>query len=64
LEESFVDNIRAQSWYNGDPPKYLSGFINDKTNRLIGWPIMRQLRIKSSLFVFSFILCNDCYPMK
>ena len=46
MEESFVDNIRAQSWYNGDPPQYLSGFINDKTNRLIGWPIMRQLRIK------------------
>jgi len=51
LEDSFVSNIRAQSWYNGDPPRYLSGFINDKTNRLIGWPVMRQLRIKSSLYL-------------
>jgi len=28
-------------------PRNLSGFINDKSNRLIGWAIMRQLRIKS-----------------
>jgi hypothetical protein len=25
----------------------LSGFINDKSNRLIGWAIMRQLRVKN-----------------
>jgi hypothetical protein len=30
-------------------PRNLSGFINDKTNRLIGWATMRQLRIKSEL---------------
>jgi polycystin 1L2 len=47
LEESFVSNVRAQEWYNGDSPRNLSGFINDKTNRLIGWPIMRQLRVKA-----------------
>ena len=47
LEESFVSNIHAQQWYNGDPPRNLSGFINDKTNRLIGWVTMRQLRVKS-----------------
>jgi hypothetical protein len=55
LEESFVSNIRAQQWYNGDPPRNLSGFINDKSNRLIGWATMRQLRVKlSHLFLFSF----------
>ncbi|UJR10866.1 hypothetical protein I4U23_015053 [Adineta vaga] len=47
LEYSFVLNIRAQSWYNGDSPHHLTGFINDKVNRLIGWPVIRQLRIKS-----------------
>lgn len=46
LENNFVENIRAQQWYNGQPPRNLSGFINDRSNRLIGWPIMRQLRIK------------------
>ena len=38
-----------KNWYNGDSPRNLSGFINDKTNRLIGWATMRQLRIKSHL---------------
>jgi hypothetical protein len=55
LENCFVSNIRAQQWYNGDPPWNLNGFINDKSNRLIGWATMRQLRVKSSLFAF-FIL--------
>ncbi len=44
LENSFVGNLRAQQWYNGESPQYLNGFINDKTNRLIGWASMRQLR--------------------
>ncbi|CAF1184610.1 unnamed protein product [Adineta ricciae] len=47
LESSFVENLRAQKWYNGDPPRNLSGFINDKSHRLIGWATMRQLRVKS-----------------
>lgn len=46
LEGSFVDNIRAQQWYNGQPPRNLSGFLNDKSNRLIGWATMRQLRVQ------------------
>ncbi|CAF1272127.1 unnamed protein product [Adineta ricciae] len=47
LENSFVYNLRAQTWYNGNVPRNLSGFINDKSNRLIGWATMRQLRVKS-----------------
>ncbi|UJR16137.1 hypothetical protein I4U23_003048 [Adineta vaga] len=49
LENNFVKKIRAQKWYNGDAPRNLSGFIDDKSNRLIGWVTMRQLRIKSYL---------------
>ncbi len=45
LENSFISNLRAQEWYNNDPPRNLSGFINDKSNRLIGWSIMEQTRI-------------------
>ena len=44
-----MSNIRAQNWYNGEAPRNLSGFINDKSNRLIGWAMMRQLRIKPDL---------------
>ena len=47
LEESFVSNLRAQPWYNGDSPRHLRGFLNDKTHRLIGWPVMRQIRVRS-----------------
>ena len=39
--------MRAQRWYNGAPPRNLSGYINDRTNRLIGWPVMRQIRIQN-----------------
>lgn len=48
LENHFINNLRAQMWYNHkDPPKNLTGFINDKTNRLIGWTTMRQLRVQT-----------------
>ncbi|CAF1585523.1 unnamed protein product [Adineta ricciae] len=54
LEESFVENIRAQQWYNGEPPRNLSGFMNDRTNRLLGWITMRQVRVKT----------HPCSPMR
>ena len=41
-------NIRAQQWYNGEPPRNLTGFIDDKSNRLIGWASIRQLRVRSN----------------
>ena len=61
LETRFVVNLRAQDWYNGNPPRNLSGYINDKTNRLIGWAIMRQLRVKSSLCLYQKLnsTCKD-----
>ncbi|CAF0948943.1 unnamed protein product [Adineta ricciae] len=49
LENSFVSNTRAQKWYNDEMPRNLSGFMNDKSSRLIGWITMRQLRINSVL---------------
>lgn len=38
--------MRATDWYNGDVPTNLTGYINDRTNRILGWPTMRQLRVK------------------
>ena len=43
---SFIPNLRAQKWYNDDPPRNLSGYIADRSNRLIGWAIMRQVRVQ------------------
>ena len=42
-------NLRAQSWYNGDRPRHLAGFLDDKSTRLIGWATMRQLQVKASV---------------
>ena len=42
-----MDNLRAQQWYNGQAPRNLSGYLNDKSTRLIGWATLRQLRIKT-----------------
>ncbi|CAF1279323.1 unnamed protein product, partial [Adineta ricciae] len=63
LEKSLIINLRAQQWYNGDPPRSLTGFIDDKSNRLIGWATMRQLRVKAELCrqqnVFSLTCAAD-----
>ena len=59
LENDFTGNIRAKKWYNSDIPKNLTGFIDDKTNRLIGWAKMRQLKVDSRLsFEFRGSLSN------
>jgi polycystin 1L2 len=65
LENDFVSNIRAQNWYNGDAPRHLSGFINDKSSRLIGWPTMRQVRIQSRPCASQRIekTCEDDYSV-
>jgi polycystin 1L2 len=55
-----VSNIHAQQWYNGELPRNLTGFINDKSNRLIGWAIMRQLRIKSDLCHIQNEIISTC----
>ncbi len=34
LEGSFVSNIHAQEWYNGDSPRNLNGFKNQSIDRL------------------------------
>ncbi|CAF4995942.1 unnamed protein product, partial [Rotaria sp. Silwood1] len=62
---SFVSNLRAQQWYNGENPRNLNGFINDKSNRIIGWSTMRQLRIKSNLCSDQRIIstCKNDYSL-
>ena len=60
MDENFLGNIRAQQWYNKDSPRNLSGYLNDKTNRLIGWATMRQLRIKPNLCRTNQHLTNHC----
>ncbi|CAF3833588.1 unnamed protein product [Adineta steineri] len=66
LENSFAENSRAQQWYNGEAPRNLSGFVNDKSNRLIGWIIMRQLRVKPQLCSNKqnlILICENDYDL-
>ena len=48
LEGSFIPKLRAQAWYNDEPPIYLNGYLNDKVHRHIGWALMRQYRVQTS----------------
>ncbi|CAF0859705.1 unnamed protein product [Rotaria sordida] len=65
LENSFIENLRAQQWYNGEIPQNLNGYLNDKSNRLIGWSTMRQLRIKSNFCSDQRIIsiCHNDYSL-
>ncbi|CAF2697487.1 unnamed protein product [Rotaria sp. Silwood2] len=65
IQMCFVSNLRAQQWYNGENPRNLNGFINDKSNRIIGWSTMRQLRIKLDRCSDQRIIstCNNDYSL-
>ncbi|CAF1616393.1 unnamed protein product [Adineta ricciae] len=69
VNTAFLPRLRASNWYNGDRPTNLSGFIGDKTNRMLGWTTMRQLRVKpdscSILTAFRNIVpfCEASYSM-
>ena len=46
LHEVFVEELLAGPYYNGDQPLGLRGFLNDKSNRMIGYAIARQTRVE------------------
>ncbi|GAB1597495.1 polycystic kidney disease protein 1-like 2 [Argonauta hians] len=41
---NLVDALRATKYYNGAPPLLLRGYLSDKTSRIMGYAVMRQLR--------------------
>ena len=43
-KEVIMQELRAQSWYNRDPPYGLKGFLDDKASRMMGYAIIRQIR--------------------
>ncbi len=40
--------LRANEWYNNGQPFGLAGFINDFSSRMVGFAMLRQLRVKNS----------------
>jgi hypothetical protein len=41
------EKLRATNWYNKKPPYGLAGYVNDLNSRIIGYAIMRQIRVKN-----------------
>lgn len=51
LRTSLVPGLRVPKWYNGDPPIGLRGFLADRSNRLMGYGTLRQVRTLSGQFI-------------
>ncbi|GFQ92473.1 polycystic kidney disease protein 1-like 2, partial [Trichonephila clavata] len=43
---TLIPELIVGKWYNGDQPFGLRGFLNDRVNRIMGYGILRQVRIK------------------
>ncbi|KAG7163311.1 Location of vulva defective 1-like [Homarus americanus] len=39
-----LTEMRAQRWYNNEPPYGLKGYLGDRVNRIMGYGILRQIR--------------------
>ena len=55
-KNTMVEGLRADVWYNGQPPIGQRGFIGDRNSRIMGWALMRQLRVKQGNFGISICL--------
>ncbi|KAK8728348.1 hypothetical protein OTU49_009244 [Cherax quadricarinatus] len=47
LYNGVLGELRAGSYYNGKKPYGLRGYLNDQCNRIMGYAIIRQIRVKS-----------------
>lgn len=45
-EKIFIPGIRAARWYNGELPYFQRGFTGDRVGRMMGYAVLRQLRVK------------------
>jgi polycystin 1L2 len=64
-KRTFAPGLRADRWYNNAPQWGLTGFFNDYTSRIIGYGMLRQVRVKgdtcnvaSKMSVLEFPFCN------
>ncbi|XP_054719265.1 polycystic kidney disease 2-like 2 protein [Uloborus diversus] len=44
--EVLIPELIVGKWYNGDQPFGLRGFLSDRVNRIMGYGMLRQVRIK------------------
>ncbi|KAG7157021.1 Polycystic kidney disease protein 1-like 2-like 2 [Homarus americanus] len=48
LHKGFLHRLRADVLYNGKPPYLLRGFLGDHNNRIMGYAIIRQIRVMNA----------------
>ncbi|XP_069178993.1 polycystin-1-like protein 2 [Procambarus clarkii] len=48
LYHGLLPNLRAGKYYNDKPPYGLRGFLNDQSNRIMGYATIRQIRTKGT----------------
>lgn len=46
-QKSLLPSLRASKWYNGDPPLFQRGFTGDRIGRLMGYAVIRQIRVEA-----------------
>ncbi|XP_075240143.1 polycystin-2-like [Convolutriloba macropyga] len=49
LIDEFVPNLYSLEWYNGQRPLGLFQYFGDKVNLVIGYAVIRQLRVRKNL---------------
>ncbi len=52
LKSDFLNNFQTQQYYNGFKLENKNSYLSDYTSVLIGYPIIRQSRIKNSMNYF------------
>ena len=48
VDNTMITSLRAGPWYNGDQPYGQRGYLHDRVSRLMGYAVMRQVRIIKS----------------
>ncbi|RWS14806.1 polycystic kidney disease protein 1-like protein 2-like protein [Dinothrombium tinctorium] len=46
INATLIHELRIGRWYNGYQAYGLRGFLNDKVNRMMGYAVLRQVRVK------------------
>ncbi|XP_068242609.1 polycystin-1-like protein 2 [Palaemon carinicauda] len=63
LRTGLLSDLRAEAYYNGQPPYGLKGFFNDHCNRIMGYATIKQIRAKKNTCSVPRImkgLTDDC----
>ncbi|XP_072044193.1 polycystin-1-like isoform X2 [Amphiura filiformis] len=49
VHTGLVPSLYAGKWYNGDDPEYMDNFFGDRNSFIVGYPVMRQVRVRPDL---------------